>query len=283
MRIFIPIDGSERSLNAVRYVAAQPAFLGDDPEICLFVALEAPSARIMTAFNPQTEDEFYREEAAGVFRLVDDIFPNRSDKVTMTYGVGPIAETIVKAADAYKADFVIMGTTGKGSFDGLLLGSVSQEVVHESHRPILLIREEVPSILPMDYLAIAVDDSDQSRRVLAFMQAHMDHFKTGAQFDLIHVEKATADKPEGTVETSPFVSGTVGALLESTLQHAGMKTTTVTVYGEPGESIATYCEQRPIDMILMGSHGYSMLVASLVGSTALSVETLCETPLFLVR
>ena len=26
MRIFIPIDGSERSLNAVRYVANKPAF-----------------------------------------------------------------------------------------------------------------------------------------------------------------------------------------------------------------------------------------------------------------
>lgn len=283
MRIFIPIDGSERSLNAVRYVANKPAFLGKDPEICIFIAMEPASTRIMSAFDPDTVDAFYREEASEVFRLVDDIFPNRSDNVTVSYGVGKIAETIVKGADDYKADFVIMGTTGKGSFDGLLMGSVSHEVLHESHRPIMLIREEMPSIMPLAHIVVAVDDSEQSRRVIAFLKDHIDHFKAGTQFDLIHVEKATGDKPEGTVESVPFVAGSVGALLESTLQHAGMKTTPVTIYGDAGPAIAGYADERPVDLVVMGTHGYSMLVATLVGSTALDVETLCDTPLLLVR
>lgn len=283
MKIFIPIDGSERSLNAVRYVAANPAFLGNKPDICIFMAMEPASSRILSAFDPHSVDDFYREEASEVFRKVDDIFPNRPDNVTVSYGVGAIAETIVKAADDYKADFVIMGTTGKGSFDGLLMGSVSHEVLHESHRPIMLIREEMPSILPLDHIVVAVDDSEQSRRVVAFLKAHIDHFEPGTQFDLIHVEKATGDKPEGTVESVPFVVGSVGALLESTLQNAGMKTTPVTLFGDAGSAIAGYADERSVDLVVMGTHGYSMLVATLVGSTALDVETLCDTPLLLVR
>ena len=53
---------------------------------------------------------------------------------------GPAADAIINAADARKADLIVMGSRGFGQFTGLLLGSVSDRVVHYSTVPVLVAR-----------------------------------------------------------------------------------------------------------------------------------------------
>ena len=38
--------------------------------------------------------------------------------------------------------------------------------------------------------------------------------------------------------------------------------------GNPGEVIADYAENTPLDLLVMGSHGYGNLRSALMGSTA---------------
>ena len=53
---------------------------------------------------------------------------------------GPEAEAIINVAETRQAGLIIMGTRGRSSLTGLLLGSVSQKVIHHAHCPVMIVR-----------------------------------------------------------------------------------------------------------------------------------------------
>ena len=53
-----------------------------------------------------------------------------------------IPEIIVKEADDWPADLIVLGTHGRRGFSHLLLGSVAEGVVRLANKPVLLIRGE---------------------------------------------------------------------------------------------------------------------------------------------
>ena len=279
MKILIPIDASERSKNAAFWATGKPALFGKDPEIHIFYAQEPASDRIRFATDPETLDEFYREEAKTVFDSIIDRCGTLPASVTLDYGVGSPVQTIVSAGDKLAADMVVMGTHGKGPLDSLLFGSVSNDVVAHSHRPILLIRERMPTSESLKRIAICLDESDQSLRVQGFFTEHVDLFEQGTSFTLIHVQKSVEDEQaNGFAET-----GTIDNEVESILTRAGMNVSTKTLYGNVGDVIAEHAEEENYDMIVMGSHGYSSVSATLLGSVTMTVASECDVPLLIVR
>lgn len=278
MKILIPIDGSELSMNAVRYAAGQPVLFGDNPEIHIFYAQVPASSRILSVSDPETMDDFYREEAKNVFEDIVAKCGAMPDNVSFDYGIGEPADTIVKAADDFQADFVVMGTHGRGAIDSLLFGSVANEVVHHSHRPILMIRHRIPTVLAMSNIAVAVDDSEQSRRVKAFFESHAGAFAKGTHFTLVHVEDH-----EGQNTGSANDACGIAAELRRVLEDAGMTVTSTTLYGSAGEKIAEFSEAQGVEMLVMGSHGYGPVTATMVGSTTMKVASHCDTPLLIIR
>jgi nucleotide-binding universal stress UspA family protein len=53
---------------------------------------------------------------------------------------GDPAQVIIELAKTKKYDLIIMGTRGKSTFQELLLGSVSQKVLHHASCPVMVIR-----------------------------------------------------------------------------------------------------------------------------------------------
>lgn len=53
---------------------------------------------------------------------------------------GDAADEIVAYADMIDADLIVIGSRGRGAVKGLLLGSVSQAILHEARRPVLVAR-----------------------------------------------------------------------------------------------------------------------------------------------
>jgi nucleotide-binding universal stress UspA family protein len=53
---------------------------------------------------------------------------------------GVPADEIVAFADNHDVDLTVIGSRGRGAVAGALMGSVSQAVVHESRRPVLVVR-----------------------------------------------------------------------------------------------------------------------------------------------
>jgi nucleotide-binding universal stress UspA family protein len=55
---------------------------------------------------------------------------------------GPVPTTIVEIADRHNAEVVVMGSRGLTGVRSMLLGSVSNAVVHHADRPTLIIRRQ---------------------------------------------------------------------------------------------------------------------------------------------
>jgi nucleotide-binding universal stress UspA family protein len=53
---------------------------------------------------------------------------------------GDIADGILSAAEAERADLIVVGTRGRGGVERSLLGSVSDQVVRRSRCPVLVVR-----------------------------------------------------------------------------------------------------------------------------------------------
>jgi len=47
---------------------------------------------------------------------------------------------ILDKAREYKADLIVMGSRGLGQIGGLILGSVSERVLHGARVPVLIVR-----------------------------------------------------------------------------------------------------------------------------------------------
>ena len=62
-----------------------------------------------------------------------------------------------------------------------------------------------------------------------------------------------------------------------------MNVSTKTLYGDVGDVIAEHAEEENYDMIVMGSHGYRFVSATMLGSVTMTVASECDVPLLIVR
>lgn len=140
MRILIPVDGSDRSLAAVRYVARTLAPANPDLDVHLLnVQPPLPSAAARFIDSAVVRD-FHHEEGAkalaGARKLLDEV----SLRYASNTIVGEPAETIAAYAEQRNCGAIVMGTRGLGHAAGLLLGSVAHKVLQLSKVPVTLVK-----------------------------------------------------------------------------------------------------------------------------------------------
>ena len=139
-RIVIGTDGSACSREAVRWgldLAEQ-----HDAAV-IFAHVVPPADPIPTsgwgwgAAMPHTVSELDREP----LDRASDLAAERGIRARDELLVGNPADEIVACADSFDADLIVVGSHGHGTVAGALLGSVSRAVLHESRRPVLVVRE----------------------------------------------------------------------------------------------------------------------------------------------
>lgn len=136
MKVLFAVDGSAGSLDAVARVAILLDADGD--EVALYCS--APNVR-----RPATDPIVLARARQS---LVDAIFEEarvrlpeamRGSALTITNTHDP-RHGIVAAADEWGAGLIVVGARGLGTFERLLLGSVSRAVVHASKIPVWVAR-----------------------------------------------------------------------------------------------------------------------------------------------
>ncbi len=134
-KILVPIDGSACSDHAVVHAAKLAKTLGS--RVTLLLALDA-FALARDGFV--TFAEFHRELRANGEREVE-----RAKEMMRAEGVeaegvveeGAPLEEIVRASTEF--DLVVMGSHGRGFVKRMLVGSVTQAVLHHVKRPVLVV------------------------------------------------------------------------------------------------------------------------------------------------
>ena len=139
-RIAVALDGSECSKQALavamQLAESEHAKLG----ICSIVD---PIVITGTAPPSPAMDLVIRDMETEARRLVDEgIARARRTGLTATGWThnGMPAQQILRYADRFKADVIVMGTHGRSGIRHLLMGSVAEGVLRGSSVPVLVVR-----------------------------------------------------------------------------------------------------------------------------------------------
>jgi nucleotide-binding universal stress UspA family protein len=143
MRIVVAADGSAHARKAAE-VAARLSREMRGAEVILVNVGHIPPIAFAGAANGVVElAALWTVLQESGQKILDDtgkVFAGIDAEVIRAYREGEPATEILKAAQEHKADLIIMGSRGLGQFGGLILGSVSERVLHGAHIPVLIVR-----------------------------------------------------------------------------------------------------------------------------------------------
>ena len=135
--IVVGIDGSEHAEAALE-LAAEEASLRD-ARLAIVSAWEFPAGLTPGVYPPEVLDG-PRADASNLVRSavarVAELQPRVACEGKVIEGQ-PAAVLLKEAEHAY---MIVVGSRGRGGFSSLLLGSVSQQVVHHAPCPVVVVR-----------------------------------------------------------------------------------------------------------------------------------------------
>ena len=201
---------------------------------------------------------------------------------------GSISAAILTAAECEKVSFIIMGSRGRGLVRGLLLGSVSADVLRQGKTHLLIIRHSVATELngtvfdkfcpgiflrvlcPTDFSDAAQTAVSMLKRIEGIGEIHVLHVVTkGETHDEIEAHISEAKERLEAIKTD--------------LSASGFRVETHIRLGHPTHEITTLADEVESSLILMSSHGNGMLTEILVGSTTLGVAIHAKRPMMVIR
>ncbi|MEU3020042.1 universal stress protein [Nocardiopsis sp. NPDC007018] len=142
-RIVVGVDGSDPSRRALGLAVSLAA--ETDGELVVVNSWEVPypyDPIAMTAAGHQPqEDVFEKQSEELVAELLAEAMDEQREDVNIEVTVvrtqsGPV-DAILEAAEG--ADAIVVGSRGRGTIRGLLLGSVSQGVLHHAKVPVVVL------------------------------------------------------------------------------------------------------------------------------------------------
>ena len=138
-KLLVPVDGSENSLRALEAAIFLSKKL-DAQITALHVMEKAPTVYI----HPQKELEEllknYRKESERILEKCQQIGKNNRIELNMAVSEGDVASKIIQYVDKGRFDLVVMGHRGSGKFKEMVLGSVSEKVLHRTKCSVLIVR-----------------------------------------------------------------------------------------------------------------------------------------------
>jgi nucleotide-binding universal stress UspA family protein len=147
MKILLATDGTRQGDAAAEMVGAISLNDGDDVKIISVVDMALPLAiDIYGGYLPDTTEleKTARENASKVLEktveMVNRRFEGKQLAVSSEVMFGSPESRIVETAEQMGADLIIVGSHGYNRWERLLLGSVSDSVVHHAPCSVLVVR-----------------------------------------------------------------------------------------------------------------------------------------------
>lgn len=142
MKILLPVDGSTLALEAVRF-AIRMVLAGLRADAVLANVQEpAHLYELLVAHDPDLIDRASAD--AGLHALVEA--QALLDAAGVSYEVevakGDPAHTIIDMSERFGCDLIVMGARGTSALRSAMMGSVSNEVLHASAVPVMIVKPD---------------------------------------------------------------------------------------------------------------------------------------------
>jgi nucleotide-binding universal stress UspA family protein len=298
-RILCPIDFSEFSRHGLdhavaiarRYDSMITVF-----NVCALVpaTVYAPGTPMLPVSVPTPDD--LDALLASMKRFVETEV-GLTAPMRFEIGEGNAATEILERATAIPSDLIVMGTHGRSGFERLVLGSVTETVIHKAACPVLTVPRPMTDAVPVPdrlfkRILCAIDFSDTSLRALEYALSLAQ--EKDAQLMLVHVVEVTPapqSEAAGDVEARALGAYVAAAAEARAEQLQRIVPDSVRAYctvertlaiGKAHHEILRIAAERDSDVIILGAHGFG-LTQLLFGSTAHQVVRQARCPVLTIR
>lgn len=283
MNILLTTDGSEGSLDAVRFFSG-------------FTCPAETHLHILT-IQPESENEaLCAEKAATIHATTRQALGDFAGQVTTSctqtrLSTGRIVERIQVAAEMMPADLVVTGSRGHSRVAHFFLGSVALGVARHSPCSVLIGR------MPQGELkrvVIGVDDSDDSLSVIDFVNRLP--LPPGCVMHLVNVAVPDEVAERSGTRLPAYLRRTIAdainkgqkegrerlAEASAELRAFGRTATTELRYGDPVTELLAAAGENT-DLVVVGARRHSSLGEYFLGSVSSSVVEIAKCSVLVVR
>lgn len=139
-KILLAVDGSENAYRAAQYTVD---LLNSIPKaqctILTVLTFTEDEARFLGATVAEYNLSVWQKVDV-LLRKIKLLFHRAGLPPEIVVRQGDVAENIIHYARQNNYDLIAVGTRGRGSFKGALLGSVSHRVIQQAHCPVLVVK-----------------------------------------------------------------------------------------------------------------------------------------------
>jgi nucleotide-binding universal stress UspA family protein len=142
MKILLPVDGSELALEAVRF-AIRTLLAGLRGEVVLANVQEPASLyELLVAHDPEVIDQVSAEAGVHALAGAQELLNAAQLEYECEVAKGDPAHTIIDIAERFACDLIVMGARGNSVLRSAMMGSVSNEVLHASPIPVMIVKPD---------------------------------------------------------------------------------------------------------------------------------------------
>lgn len=191
---------------------------------------------------------------------------------------GAAHRVLTDAAEQTGTDLIVVGATGSGPLSAELLGSTADRVLRKATCPVLIVRGELP--VPPRHVLAPVDLSELSGEAflcglrLLGQIAGGQEIQVRATYALTFFHALEVRRTEGApLEQAESVA--VEELRQFVQAHRPeepFQVETAILQGDPRVEILRELEERPADLLLLGTHGRGGIDRLMLGSVASTVS-----------
>lgn len=136
-KILVPVDGSENSYNAAVYAVKMAQRLKAH---IVIIHCHKPFPDILGEPNFQRAIDKIMHKSEVLMTPYRQIMKEHGVQFEERILEGPARRKILDVAEIENCDLIIMGSRGRSSAQGMLLGSVTHRVLHAAPCPVLVYR-----------------------------------------------------------------------------------------------------------------------------------------------
>ncbi len=184
---------------------------------------------------------------------------------------GDPVETILELAEEGNYDMIVLGSHGRSSLKGFLLGTVHAKLVHNSQKPVLIVRDyrEIKRVV------VAYRGSDCDRQALEFIAPLL--ARKSPEITVVYVQETARGESEESAQTCARTGS-------ETLRRLGHEPLVKILKGDFVDEVAREVKSSLCDLVVLGAYGHQRpKFLQLISDEALNLVRSTTKPVLVFR
>jgi len=294
-KIVVPLDRSPVAESALPFAVSLARDLGAELALVSVIDLPLEFAAWLDATTVIDQkidvEDAYEDYLEAVAAEIDDV------PVETAVRMGGAASEIEEYVNSFDDPILVMASHGRSGVRRLIIGSVTQQVVHRVKVPVIVVPARIPvdedkPVGPVESILIPLDGSEFSEYAL-----HKVLELLGDRRPAIHLMRVVEvvswyGGPYSGMDLyglDPYIDAATDAATEyldklaEQLTERGFPVTTEVRVGLVADQIDAVADSRKVDLVVMATHGRSGVGRLIFGSVAERALRQTVVPLMLVR